>query len=40
MRAAESTITTLLEGESGVGKELFAKAIHSVASVLIGLSLR
>lgn len=28
IRAAESTIPVLLEGESGVGKELFARAIH------------
>jgi DNA-binding NtrC family response regulator len=28
MRAAESMIPVLLEGESGVGKELFARAIH------------
>ncbi len=27
-RAAESSIPVLLEGESGVGKELFARAIH------------
>lgn len=28
MRAAESLIPVLLEGESGVGKEVFARAIH------------
>jgi DNA-binding NtrC family response regulator len=29
LRAADSSVPILLEGESGVGKELFARAIHS-----------